>query len=129
MIRVLTLLIMASLLQALPALSQGDLDAASGEALDIEDVVSSPSYYDGRYIVVEGKVTRLEYRRSPKGDHYTIIRLEDSNDNDIGVYTKGILDIEEGSTVRVYGKFNKEKKYLFFRFKNVLKARQVELLS
>lgn len=129
MARVLAYIVAASILQALPALTHGTLDTVVGEPLEIEEVISSPSYYDGRYILIEGKVTRLEYRRSPNGTSYTILKLEDSNDNDIGVYAKGILDIEEGSKVRVYGKFNKEKRYLFFKFKNVLKARQVELLS
>jgi len=60
------------------------------------------------------------------GDPYTLLRLHDGEHNKIGVYSKGKLSINEGAKIRVTGIFKKEKGNFLVKFKNVIKAKQVE---
>ncbi|HSE83842.1 MAG TPA: hypothetical protein VLB01_04790 [Thermodesulfobacteriota bacterium] len=92
----------------------------------IEVIVSNPGQYDGKEVTVEGEVEKVHHTKSFSGDPYTLFRLEDNEDNEVGVYTKGHLDISKGAKVRVMGKFSKEKKYVIYKFKNVIKAKEVE---
>ncbi len=92
----------------------------------IEVIVSNPGRYDGKVVTVEGEVEKVHHTKSFSGDPYTLFRLEDNEDNEVGVYTKGHLDISKGAKVRVMGRFSKEKKYVIYKFKNVIKAKEVE---
>ena len=97
--------------------------------ITIEDVVSYPYKYDGAKVKVEGQVSKVKFTKSLSGNPYTAFKLVDNENNDINVYTKGHLDIEKGYVLRIYGKFSKEKEYLFIKFKNVLRAMSVEILG
>ncbi|HEX3034170.1 MAG TPA: hypothetical protein VHT73_03430 [Thermodesulfobacteriota bacterium] len=92
----------------------------------IEVITSNPGLYDGKVVTVEGEVEKVHHTKSFSGDPYTLFRLEDNEDNEVGVYTKGHLNISKGAKVRVMGKFSKEKKYVIYKFKNVIKAKEVE---
>ena len=39
-----------------------------------------------------------------------------------------LLDISKGDTVKIVGKFWKEKSYFFYKIKNVIKARTVDVI-
>ena len=92
----------------------------------IEAIVSDPNYYDGKEVTVEGEVEKVHHTKSGSGDPYTLFRLHDDEDNKVGVYSKGNLQISRGTKLRVRGKFKKEKQALIFKFKNVIKAKEVE---
>jgi hypothetical protein len=106
-------------------LSSGFVKANDQESA-IERIVSNPINYDGKEVVVEGRVKKIKYTTSSSGDPYTLFKLHDGEESTVGVYTKGRIQISEGSKVRVMGKFNKEKRYAIFKFKNVIKAKDVE---
>ena len=106
-------------------LSSGFVKANDQESA-IERIVSNPINYDGKEVVVEGQVKKIKYTTSSSGDPYTLFKLHDGDESTVGVYTKGRIQISEGSKVRVMGKFNKEKRYAIFKFKNVIKAKDVE---
>jgi hypothetical protein len=106
-------------------LSSGFVKANDQESA-IEKIVSNPVNYDGKEVVVEGEVKKIKYTTSISGDPYTLFKLHDGDESTVGVYTKGRIQISEGSKVRVMGKFNKEKRYAIFKFKNVIKAKGVE---
>lgn len=95
----------------------------------IEKVVSYPTEYEGKKIALEGEVSRLKFTKSLTGKPYTIFELVDPAKNMINVYAEGHLDIEKGEKLRVRGKFSTEKKYLLFKFKNVVKAKTFEILG
>jgi hypothetical protein len=95
------------------------------EQIPIKGIISNPVYYDGKNITVEGQVEKIHYTTS-SGEPYTLLRLHDGEHNSIGVYSKGHLTISGGAKVRVTGTFKKEKGNWIFKFKNVLKAKQVE---
>ena len=106
-------------------LSSGFVKANDQEST-IERIVSNPINYDGKEVVVEGQVKKIKYTTSSSGAPYTLFKLHDGDESTVGVYTKGRIEITEGSKVRVMGKFNKEKRYAIFKFKNVIKAKGVE---
>ena len=95
----------------------------------IEIIISNSISYDGKEVVVEGEVEKIKYTTFGCGTLYTLFRLHDDDKNTVGVYTKGYIQLSEGSRVRVMGKFNKERRYAIFKFKNVIKAKNVEKIS
>ncbi|MER3447389.1 MAG: hypothetical protein C4291_11370 [Candidatus Dadabacteria bacterium] len=95
--------------------------------IPIKGLVSDPAYYDGKKIEVEGGVKEVRYTKSNSGNPYTLFKLYDGDQNEVGVYYKGHLPISKGNKVRVMGKFSKEKRVAFFlKFRNIIKANQVE---
>ncbi|MGE5444809.1 MAG: hypothetical protein ACM3SR_09440, partial [Ignavibacteriales bacterium] len=93
-------------------------------------LVSDPDHYDGKKVAVEGGVKEVHYTTSSSGNPYTLFKLYDGDRNELGVYYKGHIPISKGSRVRVIGKFSKEKRVAFFlRFKNIIKANQVEKIE
>lgn len=95
--------------------------------IPIRGLVSDPAYYDGKKVKVEGGVKEIRYTTSNSGNPYTLFKLYDGDHNEVGVYYKGHLPISKGNKVRVIGKFSKEKRVAFFlKFKNIIKANQVE---
>jgi hypothetical protein len=111
---------MAAYLQPSAASRGDDLDS------NIERIVSNPVYYHGKEVVVEGEVEKIKYTTSSSGKPYTLFKLHDDEENSVGVYTKGRVPISKGARVKVMGKFKKEKSYAIFKFKNVIKAKEVE---
>jgi len=99
---------------------------ADEQESEIERIVSNPVYYHGKEVVVEGEVEKIKYTTSSSGNPYTLFKLHDDEENSVGVYTKGRIPISKGVKVKVMGKFKKEKRYAIFKFKNVIKAKEVE---
>ncbi len=87
---------------------------ADDEQVLIKDVISNPIYYDGKKVTVEGEVEKIHYT-TRNGTPYTLFRLHDSENNLIGVFSKGRLSISKGTRVRVTGWFKKEKRALIFK--------------
>lgn len=95
----------------------------------IKDVVSNPGEYNGKKVSLEGKVAKVDYRNSSKGEQFAIFKLKDSENNEVGVYYKDNgLPISKGDTVKIMGKFWKEKSYFLFKIKNVIRARTVDIM-
>jgi hypothetical protein len=119
--RILVIIVASALhLQSAVSIQGDDLDS------EIERIVSDPVYYHGKEVVVEGEVEKIKYTTSSSGNPYTLFKLHDDEENSVGVYTKGRIPIFKGAKVRVMGKFKKEKRYAIFKFKNVIKAKEVE---
>lgn len=95
----------------------------------IEDVVSAPGEYNGKKVALEGKVMKVEYTKSHKGEPFTIFKLKDPENNEVNVYYEDEhLPISKGDRVKIMGRFRKEKNYFLYKIKNVIKARTVELI-
>jgi hypothetical protein len=107
-----------------------DKDYTDYVQIPIRGLVSDPGYYDGKKVTVEGGVKEVHYTTSGSGNPYTLFKLHDGDQNEVGVYYKGHFPISKGNKVRVVGKFNKEKRAAFFlKFKNIIKANQVEKIG
>ncbi len=97
--------------------------------VSIKDVVSNPGEYNGKKVSLEGKVTKVDYRNSSKGESFTVFRLKDSENNEVGVYVEDErLPLSKGDRVKIMGKFWKEKSYFLYKIKNVIKARTVDII-
>jgi DNA/RNA endonuclease YhcR with UshA esterase domain len=106
-----------------------DIILADSTEETIKNVISNPKYYNGKKITVEGEVEQVHHITYITGDPYTLIRLHDDKNNEIGVYYKGNLSIAEGSKMRVTGTFKKEKGNFLIKFKNVIKAKKIEQIA
>lgn len=105
--------------------------AKDSQALEVQikDVVSNPGQYNGKKVALEGRVAKVDYRKSSKGEPFTIFKLKDKQNNEVGVYYEDErLPISKGDTVRIMGRFWKEKSYFLYKIKNVIKARTVEII-
>ncbi len=95
----------------------------------IKDVVSNPGEYNGKRVALEGKVAKVDYRNSAKGELFTVFKLKDSENNEVGVYFEDErLPISKGDRVKIMGRFWKEKSYFLYKIKNVIKARTVDVI-
>src|SRR3990167_10890482 len=54
--------------------------------VQIKDVVSNPGEYNGKKVALESKVAKVDYRNSTKGEPFTVFKLKDSENNEVGVY-------------------------------------------
>jgi len=91
-----------------------DSDYLEYAKIPIRGLISHPVYYDGKQVTVEGGVKEVRYTTSGSGNPYTLFKLYDGDDNEVGVYYKGHITISKGNKVRVLGKFSKEKRAAFF---------------
>jgi hypothetical protein len=97
--------------------------------LTIIQVVSDPDKFHREVITIEGEISKIEYKKLFTGRKFTLFGLEDTNQNTINVYARGyVKEIKKGSEVRIYGRYSKEKSFLFKKHKNIMKARKIEFL-
>ena len=104
--------------------SYTDIGPIEKTDLTIKQVVSDPDIFHREVITVEGVISKIEYKKLFTGRKFTLFGLEDANQNTINVYARGyVKEIKEGSEVRIYGRYSKEKSFLFKKHKNIMKAR------
>jgi uncharacterized membrane protein YcgQ (UPF0703/DUF1980 family) len=95
----------------------------------IQELVSNPNTYTGQRVTLDGFVDKVEYKKSSKGEPFTLFRMNDGSDNEVRVYYEDQhLSLSKGDKVKIQGRYNKQKKYLLYNIKNVIKARTVEKL-
>ncbi|MCH7927880.1 MAG: hypothetical protein IID03_07850 [Candidatus Dadabacteria bacterium] len=109
--------------------SYTDIGPIEKTDLTIKQVVSDPDIFHREVITVEGVISKIEYKKLFTGRKFTLFGLEDANQNTINVYARGyVKEIKEGSEVRIYGRYSKEKSFLFKKHKNIMKARKIHFL-
>ena len=88
--------------------SYTDIGPIEKTDLTIEQVISDRSKYNREVITVEGKISKIEYKKLFTGKKFTLFALEDDKQNTINVYARGyIKEIKKGSEVRIYGRYSK----------------------
>ncbi len=102
--------------------------ALAGEKISVADLLQNPERYDGKTVIVEGKITSYQERLSRRGNPYTTFRLED-NGFSVAVFAWGYLGLKDGSRVRVSGVFQRVKRVGRYTFYNEISADEVEVLS
>ena len=122
-----------ALILPLSSLSRADQQPAAKDSpvleVSIKDVVSNPGEYNGKRVSLEGKVAKVDYRNSSKGEPFTIFKLKDPENNEVGVYFEDQrLPLSKGDRVKIVGRFWKEKSYFLYKIKNVIKARTVDII-
>jgi hypothetical protein len=101
--------------------------ALAQEKISVADIIQNPERYDGKTIIVEGKIISYRERFSRRGNPYTTFRLEDGGVS-VAVFVWGHLGLENGRRVRVIGKFQKVKQVGPYTFYNEISADKVVLL-
>lgn len=110
--------------------SYTDIGPIEKTDLTIKQVVSDPDKFHREVITVEGVISKIEYKKLFTGRKFTLFGLEDANQNTINVYARGyVKEIKKGSEVRIYGRYSKEKSFMFKKRKNVMKARKIQILE
>lgn len=96
----------------------------------MSELVSNPDRYNKERVKLVGEVTEVKYTESGKGEPFTLFKLKDENDNEVRVYYEDEhLPLSPGDEVRIMGRYKKEKSYLLYKIKNVIKARYVVKLG
>lgn len=105
-----------------------DIGSIEGPIVPIDMIFLERDKYHREIIIIEGKLSKIKYKKFVGGKKFTLFIVEDENNNKINVYARGTVDgLEEGSDVRVHGRYSKSKKFVFNKYKNVMKARQIQL--
>jgi hypothetical protein len=102
--------------------------ALAGEKISVADLLQNPERYDGKTVIVEGKIISYQERFSRRGNQYTTFRLED-NGFSVAVFAWGHLGFKDGLRVRVSGVFQKVKQVGRYTFYNEISADKVQLLK
>lgn len=107
-----------------------DIGPIEKSDLTVSKVVSDPDRYDREIITIDGRVSDLKYKKFVNGRKFTLFKLRDGNNKTIKVYGRGFIDaIEDGSQVRIYGRYSKKKRFLFKKYRNVMKAKKMFVLD
>ncbi len=107
-----------------------DLGKLAKSDLTIGKIVSEPNKFDRDIITIDGVISKVQYRKLPNGKEFTLFKLEDSNDNNVKVYARGhIKEINEGSLIRIHGRYSKEKRFFLKKHKHVMKARKIQIMD
>jgi hypothetical protein len=89
--------------------------SVAARATTIDQVLGSPSAYDGQHVEVTGKVGGLRETVSRKGNPYATFSL--CSERCIHVFTFGSPRISNGQTITVHGTFESVKhqgEYMFY---------------
>ncbi|GJM15705.1 MAG: hypothetical protein DHS20C13_10320 [Thermodesulfobacteriota bacterium] len=102
------------------------IDAIEFKEVTVTELVSDPNQFNNQRVTLEGFVDKVEYTKSSKGEPFTLFRMNDGSDNEIRVYYEDEhLPLSKGDKVKIEGRYKKQKKYLLYKIKNVIKARTV----
>lgn len=75
----------------------------------IGEILAGPDAFDGRDIVLKGKVSTLNPQISRRGNDYCKLRLLDENGASLKVFSWGKRAIAPGDRVEVRGRFQRER--------------------
>ncbi len=106
------------------------IDASEFKEVTVTELVSDPNQFNDQRVTLEGFVDKVEYTKSSKGEPFTLFRMNDGTDNEIRVYYEDEhLPLSKGDKVKIQGRYKKQKKYLLYKIKNVIKARTVKKIE
>lgn len=106
------------------------IDATEFKEVTVTELVSDPNQFNDQRVTLEGFVDKVEYAKSSKGEPFTLFRMNDGSDNEIRVYYEDEhLPLSKGDKVKIQGRYKKQKKYLLYKIKNVIKARTVKKIE
>ena len=108
-----------------------DMGEVEGPALAVSEVLASRDEYHRQIITVEGQIGKLTFKETGNGRKFTLFRFfEDDPENRVNVYARGYVEgIENGSRLRIWGRYSKHKKYFLFKRKNIMKAKKIQILK
>ena len=107
-----------------------DIGTIEGPKIPIEEIFLNRDKYHREIIIIEGKLSEIKFKNLVGGKKFTLFLVEDENGNNINVYARGTVEgLEEGLNIRIHGRYSKSKKFVFNKYKNVMKARKIQMNS
>jgi len=123
---ILSLFFMLCLVPLSFSLENETTAAIEFKEVTVTELVSDPNQFNNQRVTLEGFVDKVEYTKSSKGEPFTLFRMNDGSDNEVRVYYEDEhLPLSKGDKVKIEGRYKKQKKYLLYKIKNVIKARTV----
>lgn len=106
-----------------------DIGEIDPPTVTISQVLSSRDEFDRNIFTLEGQVGDLRFKKMANGRKFTLFRFfEDDPERRINVYARGFVEgIENGSRVRIWGRYSKHKRYFLFKRKNIMKAKKIQI--
>ena len=106
-----------------------DIGELKPPAVTILQVLSSRDEFDRKIFTLEGQVGELEFKKMANGRKFTLFQFfEDNPEKRINIYARGFVEgIENGSRVRVWGRYSKHKRYFLSKRKNIMKAKKIQI--
>lgn len=105
-----------------------DIGPVEGEVVLIEDIYADKEKFHREIFNIEGTISAIEFKKLIGGKKFTIFVVEDVKGNSINIYARGIVEgIDQGSEIKIYGRYSKSKKFLFKKYKNVMKAKKIQI--
>ena len=105
-----------------------DIGPVEGELVLIEDIYADKDKFHREIFNIQGTISAIEFKKLIGGKKFTIFVVEDSKGNSLNIYARGIVEgIDQGSEIKIHGRYSKSKKFLFKKYKNVMKARKIQI--
>lgn len=104
----------------------GELDPPTAT---ISQVLSSRDEFDRKIFTLEGQVGDLQFKKMANGRKFTLFQFFENNpEKRINIYARGFVEgIENGSRVRIWGRYSKHKRYFLSKRKNIMKAKKIQI--
>ncbi len=87
----------------------------------IAEILANPDTFDGKMVLVEGKVEAIKEKISRKGNPYTTFRIFQENKS-LAVHGFGKLSLKDGDSVKVVGRYQIMKQSGQFTFYNEIET-------
>ena len=106
-----------------------DIGELEPPAVTISQVLSSRDEFDRKIFTLEGQVGDLRFKKMANGRKFTLFQFFDNDPGRrINVYARGFVQgIENGSRVRIWGRYSKHKRYFISKRKNIMKAKKIQI--
>lgn len=107
-----------------------DIEELPPPTVTISQVLSSRDEFHRKIFTLDGQVGELRFKKMANGRKFTLFRFfEDDPEKGIKVYARGFVEgIENGSTVRIRGRYSKHKRYFLSKRKNIMKAKKIHII-
>ncbi len=108
-----------------------DIGELEPPTVTISQVLSSRDEFHRKIFTLDGWVGEPRFKKMANGRKFTLFRFfEDDPERRINVYARGFVEgIENGSRIRVWGRYSKHKRYFISKRKNIMKAKKIHILQ
>ncbi|MDE0159048.1 MAG: hypothetical protein OXI02_06705 [Candidatus Dadabacteria bacterium] len=106
-----------------------DIGKLEPPAVTISQVLSSRDEFDRKIFTLDGQVGELRFKKMVNGRKFTLFQFfENDPERRINVYARGFVEgIENGSKIRIWGRYSKHKRYFLSKRKNIMKAKKIQI--
>lgn len=106
-----------------------DIGEIDPPTVTISEVLSSRDEFHRKIFTLDGQVGELEFKKMANGRKFTLFKFfEDDPERRINIYARGFVEgIENGSRVRIWGRYSKHKRYFLSKRKNIMKAKKIQI--